>query len=332
MPANLTPDYLEAEERLRAARTPEEKVSALEEMLRTIPKHKGTDHIQADIKKRLAEARRESQKKPATARSVQSLFVKPEGVGQVFLVGPANSGKSSLVSALTSARAEVAPYPFTTQMFLPGMMLYENVWIQLVDMPPVSSQSPLSWIPSVIRYGNAAWLVVSLASDDILSEYEEIISLLAGGKVRLGASGEPTVIAPDGIATLRTLLVATHCDAPGASDRLELLHEVKNPSIEVVQVDCSRPETLEPLRQHTFTLLNVIRIYGKESGKPVDRSDPFVLSRGATVQDLAAKIHRDLAPRLAYARVWANDASIDGLRVPREYELQDGQTVQLAFS
>lgn len=329
MPANLTPDYLQAEERLRAARTAEERISALEEMLRVIPKHKGTDKLQADLKRKLSSERRDAQSKPAAKKGSSNLYVKPEGAGQVFLIGPPNAGKSRLVASLTSARAEVAPYPFTTQMYLPGMMLHENIWIQLVDMPAVSRQSPISWIPSVVRYGDLALVVLSLGSDDVLQEWEDLGPVLADGKVALGNSEEQTFIGGDGIATLRTACVLTHCDAEGAGDRLDLLKEVMGDTWNTLQVDCERPESLEPLRSFIYGHLDVIRVYGKESGKPVDTKDPFVLSTGATVEDLAVRIHRDLATKLQYARIWSADGSKDGLRVPRDYSLAEGDIVQL---
>ena len=158
MPANLSPEFHRAEERLRAARSPEEKIAALEEMLRVIPKHKGTDHMQADLKSRIAKVRKESGKKGG--KGGFSYIVPREGAGQVAIVGPPNTGKSSLVRALTHATPAVGDYPFTTREPVPGMMPFEDIAFQLVDLPPVSEQHAETWVFDLIRYADLLWIVV----------------------------------------------------------------------------------------------------------------------------------------------------------------------------
>lgn len=149
MPANLGPDYLAAEHEFRQAASAAERIAALEKMYAALPKHKGTEKLQADIKRRLSQARREGQKKGAS-HAPPFYIVPREGAGQVALVGPANSGKSSLVRALTHARPEVAPYPYTTRAPLPGMMQFENVQIQLLDLPPIAADYTEPWMPQAL--------------------------------------------------------------------------------------------------------------------------------------------------------------------------------------
>jgi ribosome-interacting GTPase 1 len=329
MPANLTPDYMEAEARYRAARTPKDKLEALQEMLRLIPKHKGTDHMQADIKKRISQMKKESQKK--SVKAVHQLYVKPEGIGQIFILGAPNAGKSLLLKSLTNAEPTVADYPFSTTMYQPGMMRYVDVWVQLVDMPPISAVAALPWIPSVARYGQGALFVLSLASDDLLSEAEEVLDFLEKGKVRLARKGEQTGQFETGIAALKTLLVLTHCQDPDAEARLELLHELMGDSFETVQVDfVAEPESAEKLRKPIYRMLNRIRIYTKQPGKPPDLKDPFVLREGTTLEGLAERIHKDILARLQYARIWSADPDkYDGQRVARDYVLQEGDIVEI---
>ena len=167
MPANLTPQYLDADKRFRQAKNAAEKISALEDMLALIPKHKGTEKMQADLKRRLSKAREEAQKKGKAGARGNTYHVPREGAGQVVLVGPPNSGKSTLLAMLTNAIPEVGDYPFTTRKPLPGMMDFENVKIQLVDLPPIAPEWTEGWVYALIRNAELVLVLVDLASDDV---------------------------------------------------------------------------------------------------------------------------------------------------------------------
>src|SRR3990172_1610939 len=172
MPANLTPQYLEADRRFKAAKTIEEKVAALEEMLSLIPKHKGTEHLQGDLKRRLAKLRAEAEQ-ARRRRGGFSTSVDREGAGQVVLVGPPNAGKSSLVACLTKAQSEVGDYPFTTRRPIAGMMQFVNIQIQLVDLPAVSGEYMEPWVPSLVRPADPALPIAGLASPSVLEDLEK---------------------------------------------------------------------------------------------------------------------------------------------------------------
>ena len=178
------PDYLEAERRFKSAKTTEEKIAAIEEMMATIPRHKGTEKMQADLKRRLSKLRAEQARRP-TSRIGIIHRVEKEGAGQVALVGPPNSGKSLLVRRLTHATPEVADYPFTTRVPLPGMMPFEDVQVQLVDLPPVHPDFPESWLYQIIRNADAALLVVDLSDPDLLEDLETTLGQVANAKVQL---------------------------------------------------------------------------------------------------------------------------------------------------
>lgn len=237
MPANLTPEYRRAEQRYRAARTVDEKIAALEDMLRVMPKHKGTDHLQADVKARIATLRKESSKKEA--RSGFSYIIPREGAGQVALAGPPNAGKSSLVRSLTHATPAVGDYPFTTREPTPGMMAFEDIAFQLVDLPPLSEQHVEPWVFDLVRRADLVWVV---------------------------ASG--------------------------------------------------------------LEALEIVRVYTKQPGKPPDRSAPFTLPRGATVAELAQRIHKDLLASMKFARVWGPRV-FDGQAVQKDYVLAEGDIVEI---
>ena len=129
MPANLTPQYFEAEKNFRMAKTPLEKIACLEEMLAVMPKHKGTDHLRAELRTRIAKLTQSLDKKTATQRA--SMMIEKVGAGQVAVIGPPNTGKSQIVASTTKATPTVAAYPYTTQNATPGMMSFENIQIQL---------------------------------------------------------------------------------------------------------------------------------------------------------------------------------------------------------
>ena len=149
MPANLTPQYFEAEKRFRAAQSPEEKIEALQIMLAVMPKHKGTDKLHADLRRKIAKITQEAEHQAATNKA--SFFIKKEGAGQVILIGLPNTGKSQLLASLTEALPEIADYPYTTKSPLIGMMRFENVQLQLVDTPPVAIRDSRTWLINLAR-------------------------------------------------------------------------------------------------------------------------------------------------------------------------------------
>ncbi|MDQ7828116.1 MAG: TGS domain-containing protein [Armatimonadota bacterium] len=321
MPANLTPEYLAAEKKWKAATTPQDRLAALQEMLATIPKHKGTDKMQADIKRRIAQVRREMQRKGGTARQKPFYHVEREGAGQVVLVGPPNSGKSALLRALSRAEPEVAPYPFTTRMPLPGMVPFENVQIQLVDLPPLTREFSEGWLYAIIRTADAVALTLSLGDEDVLGQAETALRLLEEARIPLRAPQ-----ATDEGKSAVT--VATHVDAPGAAVRLDLLREFVGGRLPVVAVSPVTGEGLEALRRALFESLGVIRVYSKPPGRKADLSAPFILRRGATVLDAAEAIHKDFAAQLRYARLWGRD-EYAGQMVGRDHLLEDGDILEV---
>ncbi|HEY4682478.1 MAG TPA: GTPase [Candidatus Acidoferrales bacterium] len=336
MPANLTPEYLHAEKRFKAAQTGSEKLDALEEMLATIPKHKGTEKMQADIKRRMAKVRGELQHKGGPARGAAVPHIEKQGAGQVVLIGAPNTGKSLLVRKLTHATPEVAEYPFTTRLPCPGMMPFEDIQIQLVDLPPVHPQSLESWLPQVIRYADAALLVVDLGAPDLLDEIETTVGQLEKSRILLRhqplldrPAGLPAGTAtPAGCIALPTLLVANKRDMPGAGENASALEELYRGRFPMISVSADSGEGLEDLKRAIFTRLDILRVYTKAPGKKADYTAPYVLKRGATVVTLAERVHKDLAQSFRYARVWGH-GKFEGQMVQRDYALVDRDVIEL---
>ena len=324
MPANLTPDYLEAERRFKNAKTTEDKVIAIEEMMATIPRHKGTEKMQAELKRRLSKLRAEQARRPASRAGIIHR-VEKEGAGQVALVGPPNSGKSQLVRRLTHAMPEVADYPFTTRTPLPGMMPFEDVQVQLVDLPPVHPDFPESWLYQIIRNADAVLLVVDLSDPDLLEDLETTLRQTNNAKVQLEEGDLPD--AP-GWLRKRTLLAANKIDASGAPEDFEILRDLYGARFALTRVSAETGEGLESLRHAVFELLEVIRVYTKIPGKKLEREAPYVLKRGARLMDLAGHVHHDFLLQLKYARLW-REGRIEGQMVHRDHLLEDRDVVEL---
>jgi len=323
MPANLTLEYLEAEEVFRNAKTANEKIAALEDMLASIPKHKGTEKLQADIKRRLARLRDESEKRTKAGRR-DPFLVEKHGAGQVALVGFPNVGKSALVDVFTRAKVEVAPYPFATALPVAGMMEYEDVWIQLVDLPPITEGEFVPGLAGAIRNADALLIIIDASSDDCLDQLDGTCRQLR----------EKKILRDDIVEGLHhhtqdtCLIVATKMDIEGAADNFELIAEYIPPGFRLVSVSVERGEALEHLRRSVFDLLGIIRIYSKKPGHDPDMGQPFILKKGSTVVDMAEAVHRDFPSKLKSARVWGS-ARFPGQAVPRDYVLEDKDIVEL---
>ncbi len=325
MPANLTPQYLEADRRFKAAKTIEEKVATLEEMLALIPKHKGTEHLQGDLKRRLAKLRAEAEQ-ARRRRGGFSTSVDREGAGQVVLVGPPNAGKSSLVACLTKAQSEVGDYPFTTRRPIAGMMQFVNIQIQLVDLPAVSDEYMEPWVPSLVRPADLALLIADLASPSVLEDLEKVIAILDRRKVALVSPGSPPP--PTGWAHVPTLLLANKADTASAETVLEILRSEYRSRFPVHAVSAQTGRGLEPLRRTIYDGLRIVRVYSKPPGKEPSMQSPVVLPRGSTIVEMAAAIHKDFARQLKYARVWGG-TKFSGQRVQRDYVVQEGDVIEL---
>lgn len=325
MPANLPPQYYEAEKVYRQARTAAEKIEALENMLAIMPKHKGTDHLRGELRARLAKLTEEGERRQGAARS-QLNSVRKEGAGQAVLVGPANSGKSQLLAALTGASPKVAEYPFTTRVPMPAMMPFENVQVQLVDLPAVVEHVSLPWLRPIIRQSDLLLVVVSLAEDP-LSELESTLSELAAMRVELAGPGQEPGSA-DFVLRKRGLVVANKLDLPDAPDNLELLGLEYEGRYSLAAVSAKTGAGLEELKGRIFAVLDVVRVYTRAPGREPDFTQPVVLPRGSTVEDVAEAIHKEIREKLRYALLWGS-GKFSGQRVGRQYVVEDGDVVEL---
>jgi ribosome-interacting GTPase 1 len=326
LPANLTPQYYAAEEAYKKASTQEEKIEALQEMLAVIPKHKGTEKLQGDLKRRLSKLREEGQKK-AKGSTFNPFYIEKQGAGQVVLIGYPNTGKSALVSAITRAQLKIAAYPFTTAVPAAGMMPYKDILIQLVDTPPITAEGAPAGLLSTIRNSDLLLIIADASSDECLEQVEETILFLQEKRVIQTISKPETEMETNDSNYLPYLIILTKMDLQQSKENLSILKELK-PELLFLSVSINDEKQMEHLKESIFRALNIIRVYTKAPGKQPDMEKPFVLKKGDTVLELAYNIHRDFPEQLKNARVWGS-AKFEGQTVARDYELQDGDIVEL---
>lgn len=324
MPANLTPEYHAAEQDFREAVSDEQRLLALEQMLRTIPKHKGTDKMCADIKRRISKLKAAMEKKTGKKGSF-SHKIPREGSGQVALVGGPNVGKSQLLKNLTHAHPQIADYPFTTVEPMPGMMEFEQVQIQLVDLPPFSTEHTESWLPEMVRAADAALFIVDLNGYP-LQDVEFILECLDRVKIRLCREIDESL--PRNHSQRRTLFVCNKMDKPGAMDSFDVLQEFYGDQFDMLSISALDEVSLSELKKRIFHLMHIIRIYAKEPHKPEDHSAPFTVPENSTLLDFAQVVHKDFT-NLKFARLWGSSAKFDGQTINKDHVLKDGDIVEL---
>ena len=327
MPANLTPEYFKAEQWFRTATTNEEKILALERMLAVMPKHKGTDHLKADLRRKLSKLKEAPVKKAGT-KHADIFYVQRSGAGQVVLIGTPNCGKSSIVAVLTNAKVNVADFPFATSAPVPGMATFENVQIQLIDMPPITADYIAPGQVGTYRNCDVIAIVIDLSADveqqlSTCLDFLESRNLLVDNETAAAdQQGNPL--------GKRTFCICTKSDIakPGA---LETLKQLCGHRFEFIEISTETSSGLDELVSVLFRMLNIIRVYAKPPGKKPDMNEPFTLPAGSTVMDLATDIHRELAEKLKSARIWGTGV-YDGQNVQRNHVLNDKDIIELHFN
>ena len=337
MPTNVPPQYREAEDRFRQARTVQAKIAALQEMLSIMPKHKGTDHLKAQLRSRLSKLMAEldggSSKGPASGRT-EPFSMPKEGGGRATLIGPTNTGKSLMLNRSTGARSKVGAYELSTQEPVPGMLSYEDVRIQFVDTPPISNPSTQGRLYGLLRNTDVFVVVVDLSMDAV-SQADDVFTALGEWNFSmLGRDGWPPNAANGRNRWLDkpTLIVGNKADIPGALDQYEYLEAAFGDRYPVIMASAEEEVGFDEIAEEIFEALKVIRVYTKSPRVRVedyDPTEPLVLPIGATVIEAATHLHKDLAQGLRYAVLWGDSGKFDGQHVGRSHELTDRDIIEL---
>lgn len=328
MPANLPPDYFAAEQRFREAKTPEDKVEALEEMLAIMPKHKGTDKLKAMLRERISKFRDQAQKKKGGARQKTAYDIEKEGAAQIVVIGPPNTGKSSLVKLITNASPEVANFPHTTHKPTPGMAQYENIQFQLIDTPPITKDYTEPALTDLIRRADIVVILLDLTADP-MQQLEDTLTILRSFRIY-----SEVCIIPDDLRKTpkikKIMVVVNKMDRPEDKENLDIFLELSGATLPCMGISTRTGQNIMAFLDKLYELSGIIRVYTKPPGKEADKTAPFVIPVGSTLAELAGKVHNDFVYKLKYAKAWGKSVR-DGQMVQRDYILQDGDVVELCI-
>ncbi len=332
MPTNVTPQYRNAEERFRQAKTAQEKIIALQEMLAVMPKHKGTDHLKAQLRSRMSKLMEELEGPASGPRSgnVEPFALSKQGAGRATLIGPTNVGKSLLLSNATGAHSKVGSYALSTLEPVPGMLPFEDIYIQLVDTPPIDNLSTQGRLYGLLRMSDVLVVVVDLSSQPVIQVQEAFQALEEWGFVLFGNDrGEedrnPELGKP-------VIIVGNKADVPGSLDSFVSLESKLGQNYPVILVSAEEEVGFDELGEAIFRDLDIIRVYTKtpqQKKEAFELSAPFVLPQGSTVADASAYVHKDLIRGLKYAVLWGRSGKFEGQHVGRDHRLHDGDLIEL---
>ena len=330
MPANLTPQYRKAEQAYRQATNPQEELDCLEIMLREIPKHKGTDKLQSDLKQKISKVKKDiSDGAKKTTNDAQSGFKIPhQGAGRAVLIGPPNSGKSQFLTAVTRATPEVADYPFTTRDPIPGMMAFEDVMIQVIDTPPITNDVMDQNMVNLVRGADIVLLFIDLGNDDCAEDISAVMDRFSEGKTRLA---DETYLDEEDIGRsyTRTYAIYNKTDNSDSAGRREWIDEVCPIPFKSFNISATTGAGLDEVCDAVFRALDVVRVYTKmPTQKEADFDKPFTIKRGESLMELAQLIHKDVAESFKFAKVWGTNVH-DGTQVKGDYVPADKDIVEI---
>ncbi len=292
MPTNVGYEYVNAEKEYHEAKSTSQKIKALRSMLTAVPKHKGTEKMQAQIKKQIAKLQSQLTIEKTKGKSSYSSSIKKEGAATIAIVGKTNTGKSFLLSKLSGKKVKVSEYEFTTMTPEVRMIPYENVMIQGIEIPPIYEKFYESkngrQILSNIRLAD---LVIVLANSK--KDFDIIKSELSKANINL-------VMKPKNTS----------------------LFEIELPYLRINKSDFSRK-----IVPKIWKYVKKIRIQTKTSGKIAEK--PIVLDENSRIEDVARTIHQDFLKNFRFARVWGPSSKFDGQQVGLDHKLKDKDIVEI---
>ncbi len=355
MTTNPGPEYFLAQERYDEAKTTQQKIIALTEMIKFCPRHKASEKLLAELTYKLSRLKKEAEGEKAQLAKRgggNSINVKKDGAGQIVILGAPNSGKSSLLKMLTGVDVEIADYPFTTTKPEVGMMNYRGARVQLVEVPALiegSSEGKANGTQVLGLARNADAIIViyrdeaekqmvtrELAKTSIIitrkkpritilqnSEYNGIT--VAGKQfLKISEKEVEDILKGSGIHKA-SILLEEDTGREKLAEALDESLDYKN----ALFVKTGSEGNFDELKAKIFGLLEKVIVYTKKPGMEADLNDPLSVKEGSTVGDIAVLVHKELASSIKYAKVWGS-TKFEGQRVGKDYRLKDGDIVEIA--
>jgi len=301
MPVNANPDFVQAEDRYHKAKTDEERLEALEEMLTKAPKHKSSENFVANLKTRYKKLKAQATKKSSSGK-FSGISIKKSDM-QAVIIGKTKSGKSSLLGAMTNNKPEVADYEFTTKKPEIGMLGYIGVQIQLIENPAINSD----YYDRGLTNG-ADTLLLLVNSLEEIKEIKELTALTER------ASG-------------KKIIVFNKSDLLTENEKRRIFSTLQSKKYNFVIVSAKEKENLEELKEKLFQSFGRIRIHTKEPGKEPSNK-PVVLNPGSTVKDIAEKILHGFSAKVKETRIWGPSSKFPGQSVGLKHILKDKDVVE----
>ena len=329
MPANLPPQYYELEREFKKEKDPHEKLRLAKELLAMMPKHKGTDKLQADLKAKISKLNKQVEgsatQKHGARHADPFSHIEREGAAQIILIGPPNSGKSSILDALTHARPMIADYPYSTTKPLAGMMEFETVQYQLIDTPPISEELLETFVLNLIRQGDLVVVVTDVSAAGFENRLKIVFTRLEEKRIIL--TSRPPAKAEDPRYAFKKTIIAAHKYLDeGGKDGFKKIKELY-PEFDTIPTSILDDDLLYIFQKAVFESLGIIRVYTKRVGHDPDFKDPIILPVGGTVEDAAFTLHKDFANKLQYAKVWGH-GKFEGQRVKNNFVLSDKDIIE----
>jgi len=299
MPINAHPEYIAAEQEYHQAETDEKRLLALEQMIRWMPKHKSAEALRKNIRTRYKKLKQELQKKAKKAKAGQKGIKKQDM--QAILIGLTNSGKSSILKAITNAQPKIASYGFTTDKPEIGILKYENCNIQIIDLPPIASEN---FEKGLINSADTILIVV-----EKLHEIKPVLDSIKQNK------------------KAKKILVFNKIDLYDKTTKRKISETLKAKKYNSILISTKTQEGLDELKEKIFNSFAKIRIYTKKSGEKQDNK-PVILHLNSTLKDVAEKILHGYSKKVKYAKITGPSSKFANQKIGLNHIVKDKDIVE----